>query len=317
MGVPPKTPRLSLRRPFTLAGIGAVLCAAAWTAKGIYLFWNDPKLVNFLAAWIPTVGSIVVAFVPEHEMSPAKKYIWRSSVILVGFAWSLVLWHQQVVTESTSLADQQRIVGEAVTQSNAHSDDQLGKLKTDMHSGLAGTASKDDLTKTTAVITDSFSKSQTELAGKIERITPKPAEVPKLELSIYGQDVKPGSPLLTKAIVQDKDGNFSADVLFTNVSEVPAEDLDVWLQICDACFFAAEPNGMDKPLGIQENTRHMHVPIMKAGATFQTMSLLIKTALNPPVAVRVGFRYACKSCGTHGTKETQAVTFTLLPKPLS
>jgi hypothetical protein len=83
-----------------------------------------------LAAWISFVLSF--AFVPEHKMSTTKKILWRSGVIAVGFIWSVVLWHQQVITDKTAKEDQERIVTKAVTQSNEHSDKQIGAVRQDV-----------------------------------------------------------------------------------------------------------------------------------------------------------------------------------------
>src|SRR5258707_14704092 len=97
--VPAKSNRLSLRPALWVAFGSSSACALVWLGWGIYLYWNDVRLVNFLAAWIPFVLSILVAFVPEHKMTTAKKYLWRGGVMFVGLAWSIVLWHQQVVTD--------------------------------------------------------------------------------------------------------------------------------------------------------------------------------------------------------------------------
>src|SRR5216684_8879088 len=76
--------RMSYRTALYVAGTSVATCAILWLSWGIYLYWNDLKLVNFLAAWIPFVLSLLLAFVPEHEMTPVKKFFWRSSVIGIG-----------------------------------------------------------------------------------------------------------------------------------------------------------------------------------------------------------------------------------------
>ena len=90
---------MSLKGPFWVAGTSVSACALVCLGWGTYLYWNDVKLINFLAAWIPFVISILLAFVPEHEMTATKKFLWRFGVISVGFIWSAVLWHQQVITD--------------------------------------------------------------------------------------------------------------------------------------------------------------------------------------------------------------------------
>src|ERR1022692_1354441 len=106
--------RMSMRIPSFIGIATVVFCALIWLCRGMYVYWDDPKIVNFLAAWIPLVLSILVAFVPEHQMTVKKKIMWRGSVILVGFIWSVVLWHQQDITDRIARADQERMVTNAV-----------------------------------------------------------------------------------------------------------------------------------------------------------------------------------------------------------
>jgi hypothetical protein len=303
--------RISLRPSFWI--IAGVACAgvAIWQRHHIATVWDDPKIVNFLAAWIPFVLSILLAFVPDHEMSTAKRIIWRGGVIFAGFAWSVVLWHQQVVTEHAAQADQENIVASAVTKANVHSDQQIGNVRQD----LTKTASKEDLSKTAGVLTNILAKSQADLTSNINKLKPTAPEIPKFEFSIYSAAARLGTPVLSDTVTQDKDGTYSVSVNFTNSSDVPAEVTDIWLQVCDACSFATEPSGMDKPSGIDEHARHMLIGTLNAGASFQKITLAIKTTLVPPTQFMVGFRYTCKSCGTHGVKDTQKVTFLALPMP--
>jgi hypothetical protein len=124
--------RMSLRIASWVSLGSVAACAIIWMSRGIYVYWNDGRIVNFLAAWIPFVLSILLAFVPEREMTTIKKLLWRSSVIAVGFAWSVVLWHQQVIADQQAKSDQQQIVADAVGKSNQHSDQQIGAVRTDV-----------------------------------------------------------------------------------------------------------------------------------------------------------------------------------------
>jgi len=121
---------MSLRRPLMVAGAGFGLCACAYLVCGLFLYWNSPELINFLAAWIPFVLSVLFAFVPagkemKHEW---MKWSWRGGVVAIGFFWSVMLWHQQDLNSQTSAAQTQGALGSAVSQANSHADQQFKKV---------------------------------------------------------------------------------------------------------------------------------------------------------------------------------------------
>jgi hypothetical protein len=97
--------------------------------SGVYVYWNEPKIVNFVAAWIPFVLSLLLAFVLEHKMGTPKRILWRTGVIAVGFIWSAVLWHSQVITGRTANEDRKGILRQAVVESNQHSDQQIRQVR--------------------------------------------------------------------------------------------------------------------------------------------------------------------------------------------
>ena len=210
------TKRMSIRTPLYIATASAFCCAFIWLCRGIYLYWNDVRLINFLAAWIPFVLSILLAFVPEHKMSTKKKLIWRGSVIFVGFAWSVVLWHQQVITDEASKRDQKTIVTEAVTQSSIHADQQIGNVRSDVQNV------KNDLE---AKINDTVSRSTSSLNESIGRVNkPVPPEVPRLQFTLWKAEMQSAEfPILASSIRPDKDGTFSIDFTFSNLASTSAD----------------------------------------------------------------------------------------------
>src|SRR5579885_105622 len=194
--------RLSRRKRLLVTGLCVGLCVL--TGIGIRLFWNDAKVINFLAAWIPTVGSVIIAFVPESNMTAVRKWIWRTSVILIGVAWSAVLWHQQVIAESTTKQDQTAIVTDAVSKSNAHADEQIGHVREDVgkvQKVLGDSASKKDLSATATAITGIVSKYQSETSHEIKSLAPAPPEIAKLEFSLFKVDIQTSKfPMLTDSV---------------------------------------------------------------------------------------------------------------------
>ena len=303
--MPAKSKRLSLRTPFLVAAIGAAVCAVAWLSWGIYLYWNDPKLVNFLAAWIPFVISILLAFVPESEMTRRKKLWWRGSVIGVGFIWSVVLWHQQVITDDVFRKDQARIVSEAVTKSNAHSDQQFGTIRGDV---------KDVKTDLEEEINATISKSTSSLNESIGKAAPKPPEFAHLKFSVFKDKIRIDEiPILTANRPKDKDGNIAVEVFFMNTSDVSADALDIWITVCDACAFASEPIQFQKIPGMDEHERHRFIPVLNSGTAFEKIMVNVKL-LDPTLPwFDVAFQYACKSCGKPEDKQTVRISTSTNP----
>jgi hypothetical protein len=296
---------MSMRVPIWVAVSSASACALIWLCWGIYLYWNDVRLLNFLAAWIPFVLSVLLAFVPEHKMSTRKKILWRSGVITVGFIWSVVLWHQQVIMDKTAREDQTRIVTQAVTQSNEHSDQQIGTVRSDVQgvkSDVQGV--KKDLE---AKINDTISKSTSEITSGLSKVgKPEPLEPARVEFSLFTVRPRTDPPVLLGSVQQDKDGNFPVEVMFTNISDTSADALDVWIHICDQCLFATELPGFEKPQGIEEHSRHKFIEVLNPGTSWEKLTIVVKTTPKPAGSFVIGFTYSCKTCGK--MKETQKVT---------
>ncbi len=285
-----------------LAGTGIVVavCTCILFRQKIYPYWNDVLVVNFFAAWIPFVLSILLAFVPEHEMTKSKKIIWRCGVIGAGFIWSALLWHQQVVADKAAKEDQERIVTKAVFESNQHSDQQIGNVRDDVKSVKGDVREvKGNLVSTTHDIRNALSKSGIDISKSIEEMNkPVPSELAKLEFSFFSPFERV-PPFSTTSLDPDKDGNFPVEFTFINTSNVTAEDIDIWLELCTSCSFVTEPAGFDRPTGLTEQVRHLIVHALNPGVAMQKISFLMKPG--GPITTTnyfvVAFTYSCKTCG--------------------
>jgi hypothetical protein len=305
-----KSKRLSVRPALWMAGASVLVCALIWTGWGVYLYWNDVRLVNFLAAWIPFVLSILLAFVPEHEMTSTKKLLWRSSVILVGLVWSIVLWHQQIVTDLVSREDSENMVANAVNKANAHSDPKIEAVQTEVKGVKTDVGGvKSDLRDTKDALSKMVSKSEydiTESLGKVGK--PEPPELAKLRFSLVDEQVRDQGDNETLTI--GSDGTYTVDFLVTNDSNVQAENTDIWVHLCGLCTFAKEPEGFEHPAGEPANTRHRLIGSINGGVSFKKLTINFKTtALTPNVGI--AFSEACKNCG----KATRTKDFTLHLNP--
>ncbi len=287
--------RMSFAKPLWIAGIGAGLCAVGWMYGGLRFYWNenwnDLKLVNFLAAWIPFVLSILIAFVPEKEMTPGKKWFWRGSVIAMGFLWSVVLWHQQVITEVAASKDQERIVSDAVTKSNAHSDEEIGKVNSEV-SGV-----RSDLKSATTTLGKVVQQTEINLNKSITSVgKPDPPKKAKLQFTFWS-DAKNSAELVPIKEISAPLINGVVKVEFSvgNISEVTAEPGDIQVRICSDCTFAKEPEGFQHPKGQAEQDRELDFQSIFVGMYIPKMTLEI---VPPPLGDRmeISFSYGCKNC---------------------
>jgi hypothetical protein len=284
------------------------MCALVWLLRGIYVYWDDPRIINFLAAWIPAAGSTLLAFVPDREMTTGKKWAWRCSVMAVGFGWSAVLWHQQVIADKAASDSQKKIVTEAVTQSNQHSDQKIDQKIGEVHKDVQDV--KKDLE---AKIGETSSASTSSLSERIDKVgKPMPPELAHLQFSLWKDGMKlEDFPILTTSIRPDKDGTFPVGVTFQNTASTSAEALQVNLAICGSCSFASEPSGFQKFSGMGDFERGRTIGDINGGVTFEEIKFSIKAPEGVP-SFEIGLQYSCKTCGK-ATGEWQKVTIFTLP----
>lgn len=299
----------SYRIPLVVAVSSFSAGLLIWLVREIYLYWNNVRLVNFLAAWIPFVLSILVAFVPEHKMSIWKKILWRSAVIAAGFMWSAVLWHQQVVTELAAKEQQEGILAKAVTQSNQHSDQQIGVVRSDVQSvktdvqGIKGDVLNinDAISKSTSTINESIGK-----VGK-----PAPPELARLHFSFYTEETD-HSGMSGPTEVRVSDGPVvSVDIQVTAVGNVMAKNGQITLRICNSCEYAAEPEGFIK-IPQHPSDRVMHFDQLYPNVYSPKITLKIIPPLDRRYnAFYVGGYYSCENCPPVDTKSGQSLRVVL------
>jgi hypothetical protein len=271
------------------------LCCDVILLRFLYIndLWENVNIVNFLVAWIPFVISILLAFIPDKEMNASLRVKWRVVVIACGLFYSLLLWHQQTLTQKVASRDQEKLLSDSVNQSNQHSDKQIDTVRKDVQ-GVKG-----DLKETSTKLYELFVKTGNDLSTSIGKVgKPAPPEIARIQFTIYEPNsILKELPILSRSMVPDKDGNVSVDVTFTNISDTAAEAVDVWIVVCDGCSFAVEPPGYDKPSGIDEHMRHKMIPLLNAGAGFEKTTIVMKLPHPFPPWAGIAFRYSCKTCG--------------------
>ena len=107
-------------------GIGVVVLCPILVHLGrvwIPRVWGDLRFVNYFVAFIPTILSILFAFVIDKELERHMRTMWRIGIVACGILYSVALWHQQELTDKSNLETQKTIVSDAVKQANSHSDE--------------------------------------------------------------------------------------------------------------------------------------------------------------------------------------------------
>jgi hypothetical protein len=308
--------RLTMRPALWVGVSGVSACALVWLGWGMDLYWNDVKLVNFLAAWIPFVLSVLLAFVPEHKMTTTKKLLWRGGVILVGFAWSVVLWHQQAVADAAARKDQENIVTAAVSKANEHSDVRIGSVQAEVKgvkTDIGGV--KSDLKETKDALSGMVSKTAADLASSIGKVgRPDPPEPIRFEASLWpATDLNTASwPIKRLTLSAGADGSIPVEFTFRNMSGAAATNAEIWIQVCDACSFAKEPEKFDHPEGSDARVRHRLIQLLNPGVTMEKMTVSVKLE-HPFAGFTLHFRYSCQGCKVEAASQELTVDEGVMP----
>ncbi|MGB6265172.1 MAG: hypothetical protein WBF56_05450, partial [Candidatus Acidiferrales bacterium] len=247
------------RRISRIVGIGmgaVILCpilvhfGRVWIPK----MWGDLRFVNYFVAFIPTILSILFAFVIDKELERRMKMLWRVGIVLCGFLYSAALWHQQSLTDKSDIATQTAIVNDAVSRANKHSDESFAGVQKNV--GDLGEEVK-GVNKQQVQLAQDFSKATGDIDANLGKVgRPDPPIPAKLVLSLWTDSATAENPVLSETVQPDAGGNFPVDFSFANASESVAESIDFWIQLCDQCAFAAEPEGFEKTAGSSEKVRH-------------------------------------------------------------
>jgi hypothetical protein len=281
--------RMSLRLPLWVAASSTTVCALVWLCWGIYVYWNDVRLFNFLAAWIPFALSILLAFFPAEKMGTTKKVSWRGGIIAVGFIWSGVLWHQQFISDTKANKDQENLVTKAVTQSNEHSDQKFGEVRKDVQ-GV-----KTDVQG----VKDAIRQSTSNLSENIGKVK---IPIPLSDKAGYDVSFWPSSlsewPISEKSLPK-VNGVVTFNFTF-RIKDHMAKKTRLWLRLCNGCRYAEEPPGFQNlsphpGKGDEPTERMLVVGDFLPSAAYTPISVHVI----PPAgqaAFLVGVLVGCENC---------------------
>jgi hypothetical protein len=280
---------------FALVACATLLVYGPASIGVVKAWWGNELLINFGAAWIPFVVSVLLAFIPDHEMKPKTRIVWRASVILAGFFYSALLWHQQTLNAMSSQSTQQTILNQAIKQSNEHSDQSIKEVRKDVQSVKSDMQDvRGDISKSTSTLSESISKVKTV------------PDIAQVDFTFWPAAIKQW-PMVEKHIPIEN-GAVNVDLTFM-VKGHPAKALRVWLRLCDGCAYGKEPNGFQAVEGRTVLTeRFLIVGDLPVGAAYSPVT---KFSVISPFNNRgfvVALSYTCDNCAPVDPDHPQILT---------
>ena len=170
----------------------------------------------------------------------------------------------------------------------------------------AGHWSGTSLSQTQQSLQSQIGKTEDDLNTSIGKVgKPEPPERPKLQFSLWRDDLGPDEfPLKSTSVQPDKDGNLPVSFIVKNDSGVQAEGGEIWAYICDVCSFAKEPTAFDKPDGLTNHARHRSIPAMNPGVSIrENNTISIKVNQAGVAFTQIIFKSTCKTCGPPETSK--------------
>lgn len=118
---------------------------------------------------------------------------------------------------------------------------------------------------------------------------------------------------MDNSLLPDKDGIFTVDVAIHNPSSVTVTKMDIWIDICDGCQFASEPEGFTKLVGMRDETRYKIIEVFNPDTSSEKIVLKIRLVNRSMPYFQVGFRYSCSACELKA-KEQVATIYVATPQ---
>jgi hypothetical protein len=282
-----------------------VYFARIWIPK----IWTNLHFVNFIVASIPTILSILFAFIVDKDLEHRMRKRWRLCIVAVGMIYSCFLWHQQDLTDQANAKQTTDAVTTAVQTANNHTDAQF-KLANQHADSQFGAVQKDvkGVSDQNVALSQALARATGDINTNLGKVgKPDPPVPAALNFTLWDLNASIDRPVRTRFLQPDADGNFPVEFSFVDVSTTSAKAIDIWVQLCDACSFAKEPAGFEHPAGGLDQVRHRHIGDLNSGIAFEKITLSVKAPRSP--GFQVGFRYTCENCGGK-VSENQVVTIT-------
>jgi len=121
-----------------------------------------------------------------------------------------------------------------------------------------------------------------------------------LKFSFWSKEKQ--NEFIDNVTVPIENGVFTVDFTAKNISTVQANNGAIWIQVCNGCKFAEEPEG--STIQPDDKIRRVHFDALHAGVNL----VPIKLKIIPPLGTNsceIAFKYACEKCPPAGKEHTQ------------
>jgi hypothetical protein len=122
----------------------------------------------------------------------------------------------------------------------------------------------------------------------------KPPVPSNAKLQFCFQPSGPGDRLRDVASAPLVNGVVTVVVTAKNVGTAQADNGQIWIQLCDECKFAEEPQGTTMPEG-DPTVRRKHFDVLHMGSYFEGTTLKIAPS-DRLSSFTIAFKYACEKC---------------------
>jgi len=259
------------------------------------------RILAFSVVIAPTVLALVLEIVDERIR---KHRFWRWGIIAFGIALSGATWLQMSRQEmAASIGQEQaveRVASETSKQVTKVVGDQYQSMITDLTMQIQEL--KNQLSTQDKSLTEALKQTDTDLSGSISKVGVAPVKYAQLQFAFWPEDLTKSPTDVIRAIPTGSDGVLTVDFTVTNISDTPAMTVELWVQLCNDCSFAKEPQGFEKPSGMGDRTRHKQFQQLNPGVSLEKMTIDLKTS-RPYRTVLVDFRYSCATCGKLGAPQ--------------
>lgn len=265
-----------VRRAFGAAVLASLVLLGFFWA---FAHRDDPRFINYAAAFIPVVLSVLIAFVPDLR----KAHIaWRIAIVGIGLIWSILLWRQQELADKAQSEALAKVMDD-LKAVEKHTDTQIGVVRSDLKNSTQALASQ-------------VSKTSTDLTSTLNGLKPPSPELAKITFSFFVTQVE-RFPLLIQPIRIGEDGTYAVDFIAENVASVQARSVEIWIQICGACSYAQEIEGFGKMTGQDEHVRRRVFADVNPGTFSPKVTVRVKIP-EGFASFDTSFSYSCANCGS-------------------
>jgi hypothetical protein len=136
---------------------------------------------------------------------------------------------------------------------------------------------------------------------QVTKVEPLPASAPRIaSLQFSFWVATPAAfPLTMQSLRPGPNNAFAVEVTAQNISNVSANDGEIWIMICQVCSFVDEPVGFTRLQGMSEKMRYKRFTFIRPGIFLERMTINVTM---PSAAFKIGsfemsLKYACAECG--------------------